>query len=130
MSNASTWPGSRLGLPESGSGSLAGAGRRVTALVVDWAACLLISAAFFKTDNFATLGIFLVEQWLLVGTAGFSLGHRLLGMVVRRIDGKPVGLWKSFLRAAAILLLLPPVIWDADNRGLHDKLAGTVLVRR
>ncbi|MEY4741422.1 MAG: hypothetical protein RL672_172, partial [Actinomycetota bacterium] len=27
-----------------------------------------------------------------------------------------------------ILLVIPAVIWDADNRGLHDKAAGTVLL--
>ena len=25
-------------------------------------------------------------------------------------------------------LVIPAVIWDADQRGLHDKAAGTVLV--
>jgi uncharacterized RDD family membrane protein YckC len=28
-----------------------------------------------------------------------------------------------------LLLLVPAVIWDRDGRGLHDKLAGTLLVR-
>jgi uncharacterized RDD family membrane protein YckC len=28
-----------------------------------------------------------------------------------------------------ILLVLPPLIVDRDGRGLHDRLAGTVLVR-
>jgi hypothetical protein len=26
-------------------------------------------------------------------------------------------------------LIIPAVIWDGDQRGLHDKIAGTVLVR-
>jgi len=25
--------------------------------------------------------------------------------------------------------VIPAVIWDADQRGLHDKAAGTVLIR-
>lgn len=125
-----TWAGQRLGLPESGSGSLAKTPRRVAALFVDWLASLLLSTAFFQGDNLATLAIFSIEIWLLVGTAGYSFGHRLFGMRVRRLDGRAVGLWKSLLRTAAILLVIPAVVWDADNRGLHDKLAGTVLVLR
>jgi uncharacterized RDD family membrane protein YckC len=41
-----------------------------------------------------------------------------------------VGLYKAFLRALLLCLVIPVSIWDADNRGLHDKAAGTVLIRR
>src|ERR1700722_18307710 len=41
-----TYRGERLGLPASGSGSLAGQGRRLGALLVDWAVAYLIIAAF------------------------------------------------------------------------------------
>ena len=85
----------RLGLPSSGSGSLAPLGRRVVALVIDWVACLAISGAFFASvpDAFllsrgnpmATLGIFALENVLLVGSIGHTLGHRLLGLRVRRV---------------------------------------------
>jgi uncharacterized RDD family membrane protein YckC len=34
------------------------------------------------------------------------------------------------VRIGLILLVIPAVIWDADNRGLHDKAAKTILVRR
>jgi hypothetical protein len=27
------------------------------------------------------------------------------------------------------VIVIPAVIWDADQRGLHDKAAGTVLIR-
>jgi hypothetical protein len=30
---------------------------------------------------------------------------------------------------ALLCIVIPAVIWDADHRGLHDKIAGTVLVR-
>ena len=32
-------------------------------------------------------------------------------------------------RTALLIVVIPAVIWDADQRGLHDKAAGTVLVR-
>jgi uncharacterized RDD family membrane protein YckC len=33
------------------------------------------------------------------------------------------------VRTALLIVVIPAVIWDADQRGLHDKVAGTVLVR-
>ncbi|HEY5230049.1 MAG TPA: RDD family protein, partial [Galbitalea sp.] len=29
-----------------------------------------------------------------------------------------------------LMVVIPAVIFDRDQRGLHDKIAGTVLVRR
>jgi uncharacterized RDD family membrane protein YckC len=129
MSNAQEWAGQRLGLPESGAGSLAKVGRRILALAIDWALAMIVSQAFAKGDSTVTLIVFGVVQWLLVATVGYSIGHRLLGLQVRRLDGKYVGLWRSLIRIGLILLVIPATIWDADNRGLHDKAAGTILVR-
>lgn len=124
------WPGRGLGLAASGPGSVAGPGRRVVALAVDWAAALLVSAAFFDRDPTATLVVFTAVQWLLVGTAGSSPGHRLLGLRAQRLDGRPPGPGPAAVRAVLIALVVPPLLPDGDRRGLHDRLAGTVLVRR
>jgi uncharacterized RDD family membrane protein YckC len=129
MTNAQKWAGQRLGLPESGSGSLAKLGRRSLALITDWALAMFVSQAFANGDSTMTLVVFACVQWLLIATLGYSVGHRMFGLQVRRLDGKHVGLWKSLIRVGLILLVLPATIWDADNRGLHDKAAGTVLVR-
>lgn len=130
MTEIANWAGKRLGLPERGSGSLAKMGRRILALCIDWAISLLISGAFFGGDNAATLIVFMLEQWLLVATTGNSFGHLVAGIRVRKLDGSHVGFVSSLLRIGLILLVLPATIWDADNRGLHDKAAKTVLVRR
>lgn len=137
--------GSRLGLPPAGSGSLAPLGRRLFALVVDWAACLAISAAFYQGDAMATLGVFAVENVVLVGTLGTTVGHRLLGLRVVRVvravaesagpagsagAAVPPGLVAGAVRAVLLCLVIPAVVWDADGRGMHDRLAGTVMVRR
>lgn len=128
MTESNNWPGKRLGLPAAGSGSLAKMGRRLLALSIDWAAALLISNAFFGGEAIATLLIFGLIQWLLVATLGAGFGHMIVGVRVRRLDGKPVGLLAGLLRTGLILLVIPATIWDADNRGLHDKAAKTVLV--
>lgn len=123
--------GSRLGLPTSGPGSLAPLGRRLAALAIDWAVCLLISAAFFDRDPMATLAVFAVENVLLVSTLGTTLGHRALGLRVRRLAGPGAapGPLLASVRTVLLCLVVPAVVWDADGRGLHDRGAGTVIVR-
>jgi uncharacterized RDD family membrane protein YckC len=133
-STPNKWAGQRLGLPESGPGSLATMPRRIGAIMIDWGIALLISHAFFTDDSWATLLIFGGMQLVLVGTLGYSFGHRILGLQVIRLGQKVkngyVGLYKAFLRSLLLCLVIPVSIWDADNRGLHDKAAGTVLIRR
>lgn len=123
------WPGQRLGRPESGPGSIARPGRRVAALGMDWALASLVSAAFFGYDGFATLAVFAAGQILLVGTLGSSIGHRLLGMQVQTIDGRPAGMLAAVVRTLLICLVIPAVVFDPDQRGLHDRAMRTVLVR-
>ena len=130
MTESTNWAGKRLGLPETGPGSLAKMGRRLLALVIDWALALMVSRAFFGLDNTATLTFFMLEQWLLVATLGNSFGHLIAGIKVRKLDGSYVGIVSALIRIGLILLVSPAAIWDTDNRGLHDKAAKTVLVRR
>ncbi|PYI38611.1 RDD family protein [Arthrobacter psychrolactophilus] len=129
-SNISKYPGERLGLPESGRGSMARAGRRIVALCIDWGLSHLIAIAFFNADPTAILAIFAIEQMLLVGTLGYSVGHRIMGIQVMSIDGGPPGLLAGVVRAVLLCLLIPVIITDADHRGLHDKAMKTILVRR
>ncbi|WES65387.1 hypothetical protein P0L94_04785 [Microbacter sp. GSS18] len=122
------YPGQRLGLPSEGSGSIARLGRRVAALFFDYGAAYLISG-FFDWDPLAILAIFAIIQIAFIPTIQGSPGHRVFGMRLQRVDGGWVGLWRPVLRTALLLVVIPAAIWDADQRGLHDKAAGTVLVR-
>ena len=127
---SSNWPGKRLGLPEYGPRSVGRPGRRFAALAIDWAAAIVISVAFFDYDSWATLGIFAVVQVVFLLTANASPGHLLLGMRVVPVVGGYLGLWRPFVRTMLLCLVIPAVIWDRDQRGMHDRLAGTVLVKR
>jgi len=129
-SGISRYPGERLGLPETGAGSIARAGRRIVAILVDWGIALLISNFAFGGDPWANLAIFAAEQMLLVGTLGYSIGHRLVGIHVVRLGGGPAGPLAAMVRALLLCLVIPAVIFDPDHRGLHDKAMNTVLVRR
>lgn len=123
------YPGERLGLPASGSGSIARVGRRAAAIAIDWASAIVVSVAFFAYDSLATLAIFAAVQLVFLPTLGGSPGHRLMGLRLQLVGGGWVGLWRPVVRTALLCLVIPAVIWDADQRGLHDKAAGAVLLR-
>ena len=129
-SAASDWPGRRLGLPASGPRSVGRLGRRIAALVIDWGTAVLVSVAYFQYQAWATLAIFAGEQVLFLLTINASPGHLLLGMRVVPIAGGYLGLWRPFARTLLLCLVIPALIWDLDQRGMHDRLVGTVLVRR
>lgn len=129
-SAASDWPGRRLGLPASGPRSVGRLGRRIAALVIDWGTAVLVSVAFFLYQAWATLAIFAGVQVLFLLTINASPGHLLLGMRVVPIAGGYLGLWRPFARTLLLCLVIPALIWDLDQRGMHDRLVGTVLVRR
>lgn len=127
--DADDYPGRRLGLPQTGPGSVARFGRRLLALCIDWALSLLIARGLAGGNEWATLGIFTLENVLLVGTAGQTIGHRLLGLHLVRLDGAAPGLLRGLGRAVLLSLAVPALIWDRDQRGLHDRFMGTVLLR-
>jgi len=123
-------------MPRSGPGSVARFGRRLAAVTVDWSMCQLLAYAFFHvtlgrggSGSFAALGIFAVENLLLVGTLGCTVGHRLLGLGVRSLGGRRANPAQVLLRTVLLCLAVPALVWDRDGRGLHDKAAGTLVVR-
>jgi hypothetical protein len=105
-------------------------GRRIAALVIDWGVAVILSIAFFSYQAWATLAIFAVIQAVFLLTLNGSPGHLLLGMRVVPITGGYLGLWRPFARTVLLCLVVPAVIFDKDQRGMHDRLIGTVLVRR
>lgn len=134
-----SYPGERLGLPREGAGSIARLGRRVGALEIDLVSATLIAYAFFGYTDAAT-GVrfadplaaniaFFAIQVVFIPTIGGSPGHRLLGMRLMRIDRAWTGVWRPLVRTLLLMLVIPAVIWDSDQRGLHDKAASTLLVR-
>lgn len=132
---ADAYPGAGLGLPAHGVGSMARLGPRVVAVVIDWLVCSVIAAGFFGYGfggdgaNWTPLAVFFVENLLLVGTLGSTLGHRVMGLHVVKESGGPAGPLPALIRSFLLCLFVPAVVWDKDGRGLHDRFAGTVLRR-
>lgn len=132
------YSGERLGRPEAGPGSLAGPGRRLGSLLIDWAFCLLIARGLFGQEalqpngSLSVVGVLMVVNLLLVGTAGATVGQRLVGVQVERVDGKRPGFGRSLIRAVLLGLAVPALtlIWERDRRGLHDLASQTLVAIR
>ena len=108
--------------------------RRALALMVDWVASTLVVIFVFGTDNwdgFSVLGVYVAESALLTALAGGSFGKLATRLRVVRADGsgRPVDLLHSLLRQVLVALVVPPLIFRPDGRGLHDVAAGTMTVR-
>lgn len=108
-------------------------GRRFLAIFIDWGIAMLLGLLFGPynsgTYSWATFLVFIVMQVLFIPTIGGSIGHRLTGMRVVPITGGWVGLWRPVVRTVLLCLVIPVLVWDSDQRGFHDKIAGTVLIR-
>jgi uncharacterized RDD family membrane protein YckC len=110
----------------------------VLALVIDWFACKLVLTVFLGAQawsgdglsQLAPLGLFLLEASLLTTLAGGSFGQLVTRVAVVRIDGKPVTLLQALLRTFLICLVIPPLVFNSDQRGLHDLAAKTITLRR
>jgi uncharacterized RDD family membrane protein YckC len=134
-----TWPGQRHGLPEQGPGAAATTGSRVAALFVDLLIGTLIGALVnsYLGDpttlqrTLATNGSFALQVILLQSLTGQSIGMRLVGIRVARLAARDEvpGFLPVAIRTALIFFVLPAVVLDRDGRGLHDKAAGTVVLR-
>lgn len=129
LAESESYPGEQFGLPEHGPRSVAGMGRRLVALFIDWILSMLIGLAIFHSRDWTTLAIFAAEDYLLTALTGFTVGKRLLGIRVARLDGKPVGLLWALVRTLILLTVVPPLVTDRDLRGLHDKAANTIVIR-
>jgi uncharacterized RDD family membrane protein YckC len=111
-------------------------GRRILALLVDWFASLAVVSLFvpvFGTTggpgSLYTLLLFVVESAVLTATVGGSFGKMVTRLrVVRVADGGRVDLLRSFARSVLIALVIPPLVFRPDGRGLHDILAGSATV--
>jgi uncharacterized RDD family membrane protein YckC len=126
------WRGQQLGLPADGPASLAPPGPRFGALLVDVVLSGLVAGLFTAPElprNWSLLA-FLIEYGVFVAAFGQTPGMRLVGLRVIRVD-RPARVTplQAVIRAVLLALLIPALFWDRDQRGLHDRLSSTAVVR-
>ena len=134
----SAYPGERLGLPQSGPGSIARFGRRIAALFVDWllAYGLAALAMTLGVGSMGALSTAVLVIWLALGVIsvplfGFTTGQLVLDVKVMPVDNRPrVGFGRALARGLLITLVIPALFTDSDLRGLQDLATKTAVVRR
>jgi uncharacterized RDD family membrane protein YckC len=117
-------------------GEVAGLGRRLAALALDWLVAIGVSLLVFRDvaygsleSSVAILLLFAAELILLTWLTGSSFGQRIVGLQVVRMDGTRLGLGQVSLRTVLICLVVPAVVIDSYGRGLHDRAVDSVVVR-
>lgn len=106
----------------------------MAALALDWGMSLAVASLFTSRhsgiDAFAPLAVFFIELWILTALSGASAGQRLLRFRVVRFDdgGMPTPL-QVLIRTILLCLVVTAVTFDANGRGLHERLSGTILTR-
>ena len=112
--------------------------RRGLALLVDWMASTLVVIAILgfsayrddPTSGFVVLGVYVLENTLFTAVGGGSFGQLATGLRVVRADGsgRTLDVIPAFVRSLLIALVIPPLVFRPDGRGLHDMAVGSVTV--
>ncbi|GAA0604258.1 RDD family protein [Sporichthya brevicatena] len=129
------YPGERLGLPEEGPNAVGGMTRRLGATFIDWtiAQFVVLGAMPGSTAGERAAPILIVFALInlaMVTTIGAGIGGRLLGLRVARLDGGNPMLPAVAIRTLMLALVVPALFIDRDYRGVHDRLARSIVVRR
>ena len=111
--------------------------RRILALLVDWLACYAVAALAVGLGlvdgnpyGIYTMALFILETTVFTALVGGSFGKLMTRLRVVRADGSgaPVDLLHALLRSVLVCLVIPPLVFRPDGRGLHDMAAGTATV--
>ena len=112
-------------------------GKRIIALIIDWASAILVVQVIpngpdygTQSNSLLTLIVFATEVTLFTWMMGSSFGQRIVGLRVIDFysDSNPT-LVQSVFRTFLIVVLVPPLLADAEGRGLHDRLAKTKIIK-
>lgn len=143
-SGPNDYPGQRLGLPESGPGSIARFGRRIAALMIDWFIAyglvgLAVNVGVINRDAFlysSPGSTAIAVVWLVLGIVsvrlfGFTPGQWALSLRVASIDHRMhVGIGRATVRGLLVFFVIPALFTDRDFRGYQDRFSNTAVVRR
>lgn len=101
--------------------------RRIIAFLIDWFASWLVAVVIFGPSlldvgdgQWQPLLVFWIESSVGVAFAGASFGQLVARIRVHRTGGRPLSLFRALLRQLLICLVIPPLVFREDGRGLHD----------
>jgi uncharacterized RDD family membrane protein YckC len=122
--------------PESGPGSVANFGSRLLAFLVDAVLAdvigIIVNGGYHTSDrqNLSVYLAFLLLEIVFVAAASQTPGMRVAGIAVVREDGRgrPKLQW-VLLRTLLLAVVAPALVIDTQGRAMHDRAAGTVILR-
>ncbi|MBS1786818.1 MAG: RDD family protein [Acidobacteria bacterium] len=93
--------------------------------------------SFFQYVGYALVVAVLFFNWVYSYVRyGQSFGKRFFGLRVVRVDGHPMDYPTALIRLAVYLLSIllaglgfAWMLWDKDQRGLHDMIAKTLVIK-
>jgi uncharacterized RDD family membrane protein YckC len=111
---------------------------RLVALMVDWIASSLVVVVLLGPRGWSesayaglyVLAVFALENAVFTSLVGGSFGQMATRIRVVRVDGslRPIAPLQALLRSVLICLVIPPLVFKPDGRGLHDLVAGSQTV--
>jgi uncharacterized RDD family membrane protein YckC len=98
---------------------------RIGALMIDWLASYAVTVFILRDVQHPafgalSLGIFWLQSAVGVALTGSSFGQTVLKIRVNHPDGRPLSLFGALLRQLLVCLVIPPLVFRPDGRGLHD----------
>ena len=114
-----------------GAGPRVSLARRFLALMIDWVLCLMAAGLIGnpRSNPWAAPVVLVLLYTFFVGLFGQTPGMWITRMrCVRVEDGAPIGLGRAVLRAILLAAVLPALAMDGDQRGLHDRLADSMVL--
>ncbi len=98
--------------------------------MIDWVLCILAASIFADPfhDGWAPVLVLVAEYGFFIGLFAQTPGMYLTRIrCVSWTDGGRIGMLRALLRGGLLALVVPALIMDADRRGLHDRVAGSVI---
>jgi hypothetical protein len=99
-------------------------------LAIDWGIAVCVSVLFFDYRALPTLAVFVGLSMVGGLVAAGTPGHLMSGIRIAPIRGGALGIIAPLVRPLLVAAVLPAILTDEDMRGGHDRLVGTILVRR
>lgn len=109
-------------------------GRRIVAFLIDLVASCAALAPFVGAHEAFygpwALPAFVVQSTIFVSLLGGSFGQLAMRLRVVRVNGdpRPLDPIRTLARQIMIAVVVPPLIFRPDGRGLHDLATGAATV--
>nr|WP_051798940.1 RDD family protein [Catenuloplanes japonicus] len=106
-------------------------GRRFGALVIDWALCLLVATIYGDPahDGWSPVVALIFVYTVFAGFFAQTPGMALVRIAVVDVTtGARIGPLRGLIRGLAICLVIPLLVLDDRRRGLHDRLARSIVI--